>query len=117
MKLLPTIAIALLLGTTAAYADEITDLAAAEAAAQPQVAMAPVDPSEVHAVMIEVTIDRNTLVWTHAQIIGGYKDHDACIRGVLFAAAATSSELGENDIPVFLCPEITIESIKEWQAK
>jgi hypothetical protein len=140
MKFLPTIAIALLLGAPAAYAQDVpadiiadqatvdtakadayaADLAAAKAAfeaANPQVAMAPVDPSEVHAVMFEVTISADTGVWTHAQVIGGYKDHDSCVRGIFFAAAATSDDLAIGDIPVFLCPQINIESIKEWQEK
>lgn len=74
---------------------------------------APAKPSEVHAVLFYVTVDRETGVWTHAQVIGGYADHEACIHAVPIVGAATSADLSPGDIPVFLCPEIDVEGIKK----
>jgi len=143
MKFLLTISLSLLLGSAAAYAQEAPvsvavtgDQVAAQAASQEALAaeqaaaeaadktaaeeaspQAATSPDQVHAVMFEVTIDRYTGVWTHAQVIGGYKDNAACTRAVLPVAAVTSGDLGQNDIPVFLCPDIDLKSVKDWQVK
>ncbi len=72
-------------------------------------------PEEVRAVMFFVTVDKNTGIWTHAQVIGGYKDNDACRRAVPNVKAAASSSLAATDIPIFLCPTIDSAMIKAQQ--
>jgi hypothetical protein len=63
-------------------------------------------PEEIRAVMFFVTVDKRTGVWTHAQVIGGYKDHDDCTRAVSIIRAAAASNLAATDVPIFLCPTI-----------
>jgi hypothetical protein len=75
------------------------------------------DPSEVTAVMFYITISRKDGHWTHAQVIGGYKDHDDCMRAVPMVGAATSGDLSPDDVPVFLCPEVDVEGILKKQAE
>jgi hypothetical protein len=75
----------------------------------------PALPEEVHAIMFYVTIDRADGHYTHAQVVGGYKDHDACTRAVAVVGAATAADLAPTDIPVFLCPEINVDGIKKEQ--
>jgi hypothetical protein len=63
-------------------------------------------PEDVRAVMFLVTIDRKTGVWTHAQVIGGYRDRDACTRSMATARAVASPNLAPGDVPIFFCPNI-----------
>jgi hypothetical protein len=94
----------------------LSSAALAAASPQPEVPTPKAaDPSDVRAVMFYVTIDRSTGVWTHAQVVGGYKDHDDCTRAVSLVGAATASDLGPSDIPIFLCPELDVDGIVKKQ--
>jgi hypothetical protein len=105
IKLLLPLACLVLLAAASIAADSAARGAAAPAA----------KPEEVRAVMFLVTVDKNSGVWTHAQVIGGYKDHDACTRAVSMARAAALSDLAANDIPIFLCPTIDPAKIQAQQ--
>ena len=76
--------------------------------ATPPVAVA---PDQVHAVMFEITISRSTGVWTHAQVIGGYANHEACVRAAPMVEGAISGQLEADDIAVILCPDIRIDGV------
>jgi len=74
-------------------------------------------PEEVHVIMFYVTVDREDGHYTHAQVVGGYKDHESCQRAVPAVGAATAADLAPTDIPIFLCPEINVEGIKREQGE
>ena len=77
----------------------------------------PADPKDVGAIMFYVTIDKTDGHYTHAQVVGGYKDHDDCIHAIPIVGAATAPDLAPTDIPVFLCPVVDVEGILKKQAE
>jgi hypothetical protein len=77
----------------------------------------PSSPDEIHQVMFLVTINLKTGVWTHSQVIGGYKDHDTCIHFAPMAGSIASTDLGPDELPIVLCPLIDIDGIKKHQSE
>jgi hypothetical protein len=70
-----------------------------------------VPSDQVRAVMFEITISRSTGIWTHAQVIGGYPSHEACLRAAMVVEGAIAGQLDPDDIAVVLCPDIKIEGV------
>ena len=70
----------------------------------------PVGPDAVHQVMILVTINRLTGVMTHAQVVGGFADNDACTHAAPGAAtiASRDPQFDPDDVPIVLCPRVAL---------
>jgi hypothetical protein len=77
----------------------------------------PAKPEDVHQVMFLVTINTETGVWTHAQVIGGFKDNEACQHAAPMAGTIAGGDLGPNETPIILCPRIDIEKLKGNQGQ
>jgi hypothetical protein len=73
----------------------------------------PVAPDGVHQVMILVTINKETGVMTHAQVVGGFADNDACTHAAPGAATIVSADpnFDPNDVPIVLCPNVALGTV------
>ena len=70
----------------------------------------PLAPDAVHQLMILITINRSTGVLTHAPVVGGFADNDACTQAAPGVAtiAGLDPEFDPNDVPIVLCPRVAL---------
>jgi hypothetical protein len=62
----------------------------------------------IHAVMFLLTYTADGAI-THAQVIGGYADLDACKTHLPGAAAAITPELKDGEQPEIFCQGLRVE--------